>query len=114
VYEAGDRSSRGEETWESAIFIARATAAAVHGKRNQQPTVFGTPNRTPFVKDGINNFVVHGQADAVNPQQTGTKARAHYRLTCRPEMPTVRLRLDAIARGIRRDKETRGAFGAIR
>src|SRR5450432_382791 len=43
--------------------------------------IFGTPNRTPFVKDGINNCVVHGQQEAVNPQQTGTKAAALYRVT---------------------------------
>ena len=43
--------------------------------------IFGVPNRTPYVKDGINNYVVHGQDGAVNPEQTGTKAAAHYRLT---------------------------------
>ncbi len=43
--------------------------------------IFGVANRSPYVKDGINNCVVQGQADAVNPQQTGTKASAHYRLT---------------------------------
>ena len=29
--------------------------------------IFGVPNRTPYVKDSINNYVVHGQKDAVNP-----------------------------------------------
>jgi len=43
--------------------------------------LFGTPNATPFVKDGINNYVVHGRRDAVNPAETGTKAAAHYALT---------------------------------
>jgi hypothetical protein len=43
--------------------------------------VFGTANRTPYVKDGIHNYVVHGKSDAVNPQQIGTKAAAHYRLS---------------------------------
>ena len=43
--------------------------------------IFGVANRTPYVKDSINNYVVHGQAEAVNPEQTGTKAAAHYRLT---------------------------------
>lgn len=43
--------------------------------------IFGVPNRCPYVKDGINNFVVHGQAEAINPGQTGTKAAAHYRVT---------------------------------
>ena len=40
--------------------------------------IFGTPNASPYVKDGINNYVVHGKQDAVNPGQTGTKAAAHY------------------------------------
>ena len=43
--------------------------------------VFGTPNRTPWVKDAINEYLVHGRADAVNPAQTGTKVAAHYRVT---------------------------------
>ena len=41
--------------------------------------IFGVPNRSPYVKDGINNYIVHGQKDAVNPEQKGTKAAAHYR-----------------------------------
>src|SRR6516225_6849436 len=40
--------------------------------------LFGTPNASPYVKDGINNYVVHGQHEAVNPEHTGTKAAAHY------------------------------------
>jgi hypothetical protein len=42
--------------------------------------IFGAPNRSPYVKDGINNCVVLGQEAAVNPAKTGTKASAHYRL----------------------------------
>ena len=38
----------------------------------------GVPNITPYVKDGINNYIVMGQKDAVNPEKTGTKAAAHY------------------------------------
>jgi hypothetical protein len=56
--------------------------------------MLGVPNRTPFVKDGINNFVVLGHAGAVNPDQTGTKVSAHYRLTIQPRgEQVVRLRL---------------------
>ena len=43
--------------------------------------VFGVPNGSPYVKDGINNYIVHQQAFAVNPAQRGTKAAAHYLLT---------------------------------
>ena len=42
--------------------------------------IFGTPNATPYVKDGINNYVVNGKQDAVNPENTGTKAAAHYQV----------------------------------
>jgi hypothetical protein len=56
--------------------------------------IFGVPNRTPFVKDGINNFVVNGQTEAVNPEKQGTKVAAHYRLTVDPgQRQVVRLRL---------------------
>jgi hypothetical protein len=43
--------------------------------------IFGTPNDGPYVKDGINNYVVSHKEDAVNPQQKGTKVAAHYELT---------------------------------
>jgi hypothetical protein len=56
--------------------------------------IFGVANRTPYVKDGINNAVVLGQSAAVNPQQTGTKAAAHYRLLIEAgQSETIRLRL---------------------
>jgi hypothetical protein len=52
------------------------------------------PNRTPYVKDGIHNYLVNGQADAVNPLQTGTKVAAHYLLEVKGGgAVTVRLRL---------------------
>ncbi len=43
--------------------------------------LFGGTNASPYVKDGINDFVVQGKKDAVNPDQTGTKASPHYQLT---------------------------------
>jgi hypothetical protein len=56
--------------------------------------IFGVPNRTPYVKDSINNYIVHGQEEAVNPQKKGTKVAAHYRVTVAPgECQVVRLRL---------------------
>jgi hypothetical protein len=59
--------------------------------------IFGVPNRTPHVKDSINDYVVHGKEGAVNPEKKGTKAAAHYRLTVKPgECQVVRLRLTNI------------------
>jgi len=43
--------------------------------------LFGKPNASPFVKDGINNFIVHGQQNAINPESIGTKASSHYHLS---------------------------------
>jgi hypothetical protein len=60
--------------------------------------IFGVPNRSPYVKDSINNYIVHGQAETVNPEQQGTKAAAHYRLTINPgASQVVRLRLSDVA-----------------
>ena len=39
----------------------------------------GSKSESPYVKDGINDCVVHGKQDAVNPAKQGTKVAAHYR-----------------------------------
>jgi hypothetical protein len=56
------------------------------------------PDAGPYLKDGINDYVVSGRRDAVNPDRQGTKAAAHYRLKVGPgKSATVRLRLTAQA-----------------
>ena len=56
--------------------------------------LFGSQNRTPYVKDGIHDYVILGNRDAVNPEKTGTKASALYRLRVAPgASATLRLRL---------------------
>ncbi len=56
--------------------------------------LFNSANSSLYVKDAFNEYVIHGKQDAVNPQQTGTKAAAHYALTVEPgESATIRLRL---------------------
>ena len=56
--------------------------------------LWAAPNAQRYVKDGINNFVTCGGADAVNPEETGSKAAARYRLRIGAgESATVRLRL---------------------
>jgi hypothetical protein len=58
--------------------------------------LWGAPNGTPFVKDGINAAIVEERTGAVNPAQTGTKAAAHYVLELAPGAEAVvRLRLAA-------------------
>jgi hypothetical protein len=56
--------------------------------------LFAGENRTSYVKDGINDYVVHGNRDAVNSERTGSKASALYRLRLAPgASATLRLRL---------------------
>ncbi|MEZ4866289.1 MAG: hypothetical protein R3C14_33540 [Caldilineaceae bacterium] len=55
--------------------------------------LFGTPNAGPYVKDGINDAVVHGQWDRVNPAAVGSKVAAHYQALVQPGQTfTVQLR----------------------
>jgi hypothetical protein len=77
----------------------KATLLFTENETNTQ-RISGVPNRTPYVKDGINNYVVHGQKDAVNPEEKGTKAAAHFRLSVKPgECQVVRVRLSDVAPG---------------
>jgi len=56
--------------------------------------LFGGENRTRYVKDGINDYIVHGDHQAVNLEKTGTKASALYLLRVSPgATATLRLRL---------------------
>jgi hypothetical protein len=53
----------------------------VTGNETNNERVFGTPNESRYVKDGIDRAVVGGDASAVNPDGTGTKAALHHVLT---------------------------------
>jgi hypothetical protein len=56
--------------------------------------LFGVENASPYVKDGINDYIVNERKAAVNPENRGTKAAAHYRLTIPSGGETaIRLRL---------------------
>jgi mannosylglycerate hydrolase MGH1-like protein len=56
--------------------------------------LFGAKNESPCVKDGINNCVVNGRQDTVNPDKQGTKVAAHYQVTVGPgQTSVIRLRL---------------------
>ena len=60
--------------------------------------LFNKSNESAYVKDGIGNYVVHGQQAAVNLYRTGTKAAAHYQLQVGgEETKVIRLRLSHVA-----------------
>ena len=54
------------------------------------------PDVGPYLKDGINDHVVDGRQETINPERIGTKAAAHYRVTIHAGASvSVRLRLTA-------------------
>ena len=56
--------------------------------------LFGVDNDSAYVKDGIHDYIIHGDSKAVNPESCGTKAAAHYRLELAAgQSATVQLRL---------------------
>jgi len=77
------------------LFHAEGAAALLFTENEtNNERLFNAPNRTPYVKDGIDRYIVHGRREAVNPEQQGTKASAHYPLTVGAgESRTLRLRL---------------------
>ena len=60
--------------------------------------LFNLENDTPCVKDGINDYIVHGVRTAVNPELAGTKTSAHYAASVPPGKSfTLRLRLSPVS-----------------
>lgn len=58
--------------------------------------IFGTANNTKYVKDGINEYVVHCNKEACNPEMTGTKVSPHYQFDIPAgESQSVMLRLSS-------------------
>jgi hypothetical protein len=56
--------------------------------------LFNFVNGSHYFKDGIDEYIVHGNQHAVNPDNTGTKAAANYTPVIAPgETATIRLRL---------------------
>ncbi len=60
--------------------------------------LFGYDNTSAYVKDGINDYIVQGLKEAVNPEKIGTKVAANYILTVGAgETKIVKLRLSDAA-----------------
>src|SRR5208283_4922705 len=56
--------------------------------------LYGTANPAACVKDGIHDYVIHGEQSAIFAEPKGTKAAAHYSLTLGPgQNAVIRLRL---------------------
>lgn len=56
--------------------------------------LYGIDDKTGYFKDGVNEFVVHGNKEAVNPENKGTKAALSYSLSIPSEKSkSIELRL---------------------
>ncbi len=90
------------------FYAEGAPALLFTGNETNTQRLFGVSNSSPYVKDGINNFIVHDQKEAIDPDQKGTKVSAHYSLRLGAgESSSIRLRLsDQPA------METEKAFGS--
>jgi len=74
-------------------FEGEAEALAVENETNFE-ALYGVPNAQPYVKDGIDRAVVHGERAATNPALSGSKLGLHYALTLAAgATQTIRLRL---------------------
>jgi len=98
-------------------FFHAEGAAALLFTENETNTrrLVGVPNRTPFVKDGIDDYIVHGRQSAVNADQKGTKASVHYALNVGAGASrALRLRLSDVAPAIvsSTTDSPGGAFGS--
>jgi hypothetical protein len=80
------------------LYCAGDAALLFTENETNNERIFGTPNASAYVKDAINDYVVHGKRDAVNPQGRGTKTAAHYQVSLGAgETTTIRLRLSLLA-----------------
>ena len=76
------------------LYAEQPVPVLVTGNETSNERVFGSPNDAPYVKDGIERAVVHGETEAVSPDGAGTKAALHHILVVPAGgSATVRLRL---------------------
>ena len=71
------------------LYAEHAAEILVTGNETNARRLFGRDDGPRYVKDGINDLIVHGNADSVNRKGMGTKAAAHYHATIAPGQTIV-------------------------
>jgi hypothetical protein len=80
------------------LYCEGAPAMLFTENETNHQRLFDSENESPYVKDSINDAVIYGRKDAVNPAHSGTKAAAHYVKTVAPGAAvTLRLRFSDAA-----------------
>ena len=94
---AGHQASSARRTKSSARSAFTARRPRNCSSRRTRPTRNGSsasPVHRAYVKDGIDDFIVTGDREAIDPSQTGTKCAARYTLDVAPaQTQVIRLRL---------------------
>jgi hypothetical protein len=80
------------------LYVENANELLFTENETNTARLFGQPNATRYVKDGINDAIVQGKREAVNPEHKGTKAAAHTVVTVDAgKEQVIRLRLTSKA-----------------
>ena len=80
---------------DSPDFVRRVPWLFTENETNHH-SVFGTENRSPYVKDAFHRHLIHGDQKAISPTPSGTKAAAHLSfIVPAGKSITVRCRLHA-------------------
>lgn len=76
------------------FYCNEASAVLFTENETNDRRLFNAPNPSPHAKDGINDCIVGGDHDAINPAARGTKCSAHYEFELAPgEERVLQLRL---------------------
>ncbi len=79
---------------ERLLYAEGASALLFTENETNAQRLFDSANPSPYVKDAIDSYIVHGNRDAVNPEKKGTKVSTHYSLSLAAgESRSIRLRL---------------------
>ena len=57
-------------------YLSRPYCLLFTENETNKSKLFNAENDSPYVKDGINDYIVHGVKTAVNPEPAGTKTSA--------------------------------------
>jgi hypothetical protein len=107
-------SATHSELGERFLYCKGAAALLFTDNESNNQRLFGSPNPTRYVKDGINDYVVHGRREAVNPERIGTKSAAHCMITVPAGGETeIRLRLTDLAPQALKEEPFGSHFDAV-
>ena len=80
-----DRASASSRLGEFKLWLEDAPPAAVHRKREQHRAAVGLATAaSSYTKDAFHRYLIKGDKNAVNPDETGTKACGVYRIDLEP------------------------------